>query len=103
MGIEELRDLLPRYVTGSLPEEDMLRVSQALAGSPGGMDELRFTLLLRQAAQPEQEPLPAFPNLTEQGETAPSLVPRSLHNSLALLRGAAGVTRGAIRTALNFL
>ncbi len=103
MEIDTLRDMMPRYIRGALPEREMLEISQALAESPEAIGELRFCLMMRQAIQPEEAPLPAFPNLLEQGETAPSLLPRSVHKSLNLLRGAANVTRSAIRTAIDFL
>lgn len=101
--MDALREKMPRYIRGALPEEEMLEVSQALADSTEAIEEMRFCLMMRQAVLPEEASLPAFPNLSEQGGTAPSLLPRSVSRSVNLLRGAANVTRSAIRTAINFL
>ena len=103
MEMDALREKMPRYIWGALPEREMLEISQALADSPEAIGEMRFCLMMRQAVLPEEAPLPAFPNLLEQGGTTPSILPRSVSRSVGLLRGAANVTRSAIRTAMNFL
>ena len=104
MEMDALREKMPRYIRGALPEREMLEISQALADSPDAMDELRFTLMMRQAFRPDAAALPPFPRLPAgQEQPAPTYIPRSLHNSLALLQNAASVTRSAVRTAFNFL
>lgn len=103
MNLERLAELLPRYIAGRLPEEEMLAVSRALADTPGALNELRFALALRAAEQAEAETPPPFPRAVYETAGAPGLFPKPLSDGLGLLRDALGVMAAAVRMTFGFL
>ena len=102
MNLEQLAELLPRYIAGGLPEEGMLAVSRALADTPGALAELKYALAMREAEQAGEETPPPFPQAVYQPSGAPGFLPQTLSDGLDLLRGALGVTASAVRMTFRF-
>ena len=105
MNLDQLRDQLPQFITGSLSPETSLAVSRALASSPELMAELQLALQLHDAFQEDLCDPPPFPQAVyqEAGQKKTSLLPKALTNSLATLQQTGSITRSAIKMALNFI
>ena len=105
MNLDQLREKLPQFITGSLGPEESLAVSRALAQHPELRQDLQLALLLHDAFQEELTDPPPFPQAVyqEAGQARRSLLPKALTDSLYTLRQAGGITRSTIKMALNFI
>lgn len=105
MNLDQLRDMLPQFITGSLDPEASLSISRALAHSPELMAELQLALQLHDAFQEDLCDPPPFPQAIyqEAGQKRSSLLPKALTDSLSTLKQAGGITQSAIKMALNFI
>ncbi|NLX83372.1 MAG: hypothetical protein GXZ04_06120 [Clostridiales bacterium] len=105
MNKDQVIDLLPQFITGSLGPEEALAVSRALANAPELMADLRLALRLHDTFQAELTAPPPFPQALyqEAGQRPHSLIPSSLRGSIKTLRQARGITSSAIKMALNFI
>ena len=105
MNLDDLRDQLPQFITGSLDPETSLQMSRALARTPELMAELQLALQLHDAFQEDLGDPPPFPQAIyqEAGQKKTSLLPKALTDSLGTLKQARGITQSAIKMALNFL
>lgn len=97
MNIEQVRDTLPRYISGMVSLEEALQVSQELATCPELMSDLRLALALRETLRSADQTveLPSFPDLAT-GTAATPLV-----QGMDALRSSLRITSLVIRTALR--
>lgn len=100
MDLDQVRELLPLYIQGSLPVETSLQVSQTLAQHPELLVDLRLALALREALKAQDVPPPAFPKAVYEQAQAPA---NPLNQGIKTLKDAGQIARSALRAALRFV
>ncbi len=87
MTREQMLELMPRFAGGTLPPAQALVIARALKQDPALVEELLFTLELREALRTFEAPVPAAMH-------APAAMPLP-----SALSSAAQEIRGALRLA----
>lgn len=104
MEHEQIREHLPRFITGSLGAQESLAISQALAEHPELMTDLRLALALHKAFKEELTSPPPLPEAIYQEARQPvPLIPPALTGSIRQLRQAADITSKAIKLAFKMI
>lgn len=104
MEREQIREYLPRFITGSLGAQESLAISQALAEHPELMADLRLALTLHKAFEEELTMPPPLPAAIYQEARQPvPLIPTALTGSIRQLRQAADITSKVIKLAFKMI
>ena len=103
MNIEELREHMPLYIIGALPQEQMLAISRALADDPALIAEMQLALMLRQEMEAGLPEAPPLPRAIYAQEERPTLMPAAARRSIQQLQQAVGLTRATLRLVGNWI
>lgn len=103
MTLDQAINLMPRYIKGELPKEEMLQLSRMLVASPELMEEMRLALMLCDLMEESLAVPPAFPAAIYQQNHRPTLVPQALKDSYKTVKSATTITQSALKMLLKFM